>query len=206
MNIRNPLKVIYKGYLKDHGWLRSFFGRRAVNGRGEPIPWLMYSFIDYFLNLEDVGTRFKKMTFLEYGAGNSTIFFAKYFKTVTSIEHNRKWVEEVRKQLPKNAKIIYKKLDQGGNYSKAASATGKKYDLILVDGRDRINSLKESAKCLTSKGILILDNSDRPHYIEGRNQIKKKGFKELQFWGVAPGSHIKECTSVFYRKENIFGI
>jgi hypothetical protein len=206
MRIKNPFKIMYRGYLGDHGWLKSFIAQKAVNGRGEPIPWLMYSFIDYFLNLPEVQTRFKDLDFFEYGAGNSTIFFARFFKTVTSVEHNRRWVDEVKKNIPKNAKVIYKKLDISGEYSKAIRNTGKKYDMVLVDGRDRMNCLKQASKCLTPHGILLLDNSERDHYKEGKTYLKEKGFRELQFWGIPPGSNVKGCTSVFYKEENIFQI
>ena len=81
-----------------------------------------------------------------------------------------------------------------------------KFDIIIIDGRERVQTAKNSLHSLKRSGIIIWDNSDREKYKEGYQLLFEKGFKRLDFWGIAPGLHAETCTSIFYREENCFGI
>lgn len=57
-------------------------------------PWTSQAAIRIF---EKLLTR--QMTGFEYGSGNSTLFFARYLKQITSIEHNNVWYDIVKSKL-----------------------------------------------------------------------------------------------------------
>lgn len=88
--------------------------------------------------------------------------------------------------------------------------TDKKYHIIIVDqasDMDRNMALKLAGNYLTSDGVVILDDSERTEYTEGKACLNANGFGELGFVGLASTiSYYGKTTSVFYRDENVLGI
>ncbi|RZK66789.1 MAG: FkbM family methyltransferase [Pedobacter sp.] len=191
----------HKGYLASIGWFTAFDNHQAVDAHNQPIPWVTYSFIDFIK-----GRLNKDLTIFEYGSGNSTLFYAKNVKRVVSVEHDEAWFNKIVDQKATNAEMIFTKLETNGEYSKKANLLGEKFDLIIVDGRDRVNCCKYSVDALTEKGVLVLDDSEREVYDEARTFLKSKGYKELSFSGISPGLFYNKATSIFYRKDNCLEI
>ncbi|MCY1532239.1 hypothetical protein D9M68_675000 [compost metagenome] len=102
--------------------------------------------------------------------------------------------------------MIYCLLDTNGEYSKKAASLNEKFDIVIVDGRDRVNCCKHSLPALNEKGVIVLDDSERESYQEARTFLQKQGFKELSFSGISPGLFYEKATSVFYKAENCLGI
>jgi precorrin-6B methylase 2 len=191
----------HKGYLANIGWFKAFDSQQAVDANGEALPWVTYSFIDF---IKDRLNPTQKV--FEYGSGSSTLFYAKRVGKVVSVEHDENWYNKIRNTKPENAEMIFTKLEKGGEYSKKAVLLGEQFDIIIVDGRDRVNCCKESINALTPQGVLVLDDSERPEYNEAREFLKSKGFKELSFSGISPGLFYLKATSVFYKPENCLSI
>jgi hypothetical protein len=191
----------HKGYLDSIGWFRAFDNQQAVDGDGQPIPWVTYSFID-FIKLRLT----KDLSIFEYGSGNSTLFYAKNTRRVVSVEHDDAWFRKIVNQKADNAEMIFCKLDLTGEYSRKAASLDEKFDIIIVDGRDRVNCCKHSVNGLSDKGVIVLDDSERKNYNEARVFLKEKGFKELSFSGISPGLFYEKATSVFYKANNCLDI
>jgi precorrin-6B methylase 2 len=102
--------------------------------------------------------------------------------------------------------MIFCELHAGGQYSKMPASMGLKFDIIIVDGRDRVNCCLQSLTALTDQGVVVLDDSERENYTEAIHFFQKKGFKELSFSGISPGLFYRKSTSVFYRAENCLDI
>ena len=96
----------------------------------------------------------KNSIVLEYGSGESTIEIANLCKSVLSIEHNPKWYSIIKSQLPSNATIILKESNlpyidghadgtyqEFKDYIEAPLGYGK-FDIILIDGRARLECAK----------------------------------------------------------------
>lgn len=191
----------HKGYLSTIGWFTAFDTHQAVDQAGNPIPWVTYSFIDF------IKTRLNKnLTIFEYGSGNSTLFYAQRVKRVVSVEHDEAWFNKIVKEKAANAEMIFTQLETSGEYSKKASLLGEKFDVIIVDGRDRVNCCKHSVDALSANGVLVLDDSERETYQQARTFLTEKGFKELSFSGISPGLFYNKATSVFYKPDNCLGI
>ena len=191
----------HKGYLANIGWFTSFDNQQALDSNGEPLPWVTYSFIDF------IKTRLNKdLKIFEYGSGSSTLFYAKRVLKVVSVEHDETWYNKIVKSKPANAEMIFSKLERGGEYSKKAAALGEKFDIVIVDGRDRVNCCINSVKALTPSGVIVLDDSERKDYEKAVVFLKDAGFKELSFTGISPGLFYLKATSVFYKTDNCLGI
>ena len=191
----------HKGYLNSIGWLTAFDQRQPVDQDGNPLPWVTYSFIDF------IKTRLTKdMRIFEYGSGNSTLFYAQRVAKVVSVEHDEEWYKKIVQEKAANAEMIFTELVAGGEYSQKASLLGEQFDVIIVDGRDRVNCCKNSVGALTPSGVMVLDDSEREFYEPARTFLLEKGFKELPFTGISPGLFYNKTTSVFYKNDNCLGI
>lgn len=191
----------HKGYLSSIGWFNAFDTHQAVDESGNPLPWVTYSFIDFIKSRLN-----KNLTIFEYGSGNSTLFYAKRVKKVVSVEHDEAWFNKIVKEKATNAEMIFTHLEKGGEYSKKASSLDQKFDIVIVDGRDRVNCCKNSINALSENGVIVLDDSERPIYEEARTFLTENGFKELPFTGISPGLFYNKATSIFYKSANCLGI
>ena len=199
--LKSALWLAREGQLKEDGWFKSLRAGRCQNSNGEAIPWITYPAIAF------IEKRLKnEFSVFEYGSGASTKWWAARVKEVVSCEHDEEWAKIVEKDLPENASLLYLKLEYGGDYSKAVSAQKKLFDIIVVDGRDRVNCALNSYKSLRDGGVIIWDNSDRERYQEGIRTLETEGFKRIDFEGMAPLITAKSVTSIFYRKENCLEI
>ncbi len=195
------LSFNHKGYLNDIGWFRGFDSKSPVDGGGNPIPWVTYSFIDF------IKARLKKQhTVFEFGSGNSTYFYAKYAGIVISVEHDKEWFDKIVSTKPENAELIYCELVRDGDYCRVPIKLEETFDIIIVDGRDRVNCCRQAVKAVSETGVIVLDDSERESYREAITFLISKGFKELSFTGISPGLFYRKATSVFYRPDNCLDI
>ncbi len=199
--LRSLLSFGIKGYLAEIGWLKAFDQRSPVDENGDPIPWVTYSFIDFI----KPRLRHDQRVF-EFGSGNSTLFYAKYCGSILSVEHDRNWFDKIGSTMPENSRLIYQPLTPGGSYSQAPPDTGERFDIIIVDGRDRVNCCKNSIDALSERGVIILDDSERSKYAEAIDFLTGQGFRHIAFSGISPGFFYYKSTSVFYRDGNCLGI
>jgi hypothetical protein len=189
------------GYLKEIGWINSFNNQMPVDNDSNPIPWVTYGFIDFISNRLNTN-----MNIFEYGSGNSTLWYAKRVNSVDSIEHDQKWYEKIKHNMPHNVNINYIELVYGGDYSLFSQTMDRKYDIVIVDGRDRVNCIKNSIDSIKEDGVIVLDDSERTEYVEAINFLLDNNFKKIDFWGISPGLFYKKNTTIFYRDNNCLGI
>lgn len=105
---------------------------------------------------------------LEFGSGHSTLWYGEKVKEVVSVEHNPKWHKFVSNLLEekKLTNVDYKLVKRPYN-TVAENYPDGYFDLIIIDGRDRVKCIKSSLNKLKVGGYLIFDNSDRKRYKEG---------------------------------------
>ncbi len=199
--LRQLLSMNSSGYLKDIGWLNSFKNGIPLDKDSNPLPWVTYGFIDF------ISERLtKNMDIFEYGSGNSSLWYSKRVNSVTSIEHNKQWFEQIRKKMSKNININYQELIYGGDYSNYSNKIDKKFDIIIVDGRDRVNCIYNAVNSIRKDGVIVLDDSERIAYRKGVNFLLKNNFKKIDFWGISPGLFYKKNTTIFYQENNCLKI
>ena len=82
-------------------------------------------------------------------------------------------------------------------YLMSLPLSGQNYDLIIVDGMNRVLSGIIAAERLNTNGMIILDNSDRPMYFLLKQYLSECDFQEIPFVGPGPFNQYTWCTSVF---------
>lgn len=188
-------------YLHQTGWLRSLREEKPVDKNGAELPWMNFSVVAF---LQDRLT--KELELFEFGSGHSTLFFARLVKNVTSVECDEAWFKILKAKLPANAELWLEPANTDAGYCRAVHRQGRKYDVVIVDGTDRVNCLKQGLEALSDRGVMILDDSRREIYAEGISHVKARGFLALFFEGLKPSGTGTERTTIFYRRENCLGI
>lgn len=123
-----------------------------------------------------------RMRVFEWGAGRSTVFFARRCASVVAIEHKAKWHRRVAARLAqldiRNAEL---RLVPPGDPAALSGAGRAKpeyaayadailaspegaFDLICIDGRARVDCATNALPRLAPGGLLVLDNSEWPKY------------------------------------------
>lgn len=172
------------------GQARSIREKKPVDVDGNPIPWFTYPSIEYLNQLD-----LTDYDILEWGSGNSTIYFAKRAKSILTIEHNKEWYEDIKASFGSNVTYIFA---QDQEYIEYPKRVNKKFDLIIVDGINRFECLKEGIYLIKEKGLIIYDNSDR--HPEHCRFLRDRGFIQIDFHGFGPIVKFTTTTSLFLSK------
>ena len=188
--ILTPISFSYKT-----GHLHSSLKRKAVNPKGAPLPWYTYPAID-FLAAKD----FTGKSVLEFGAGQSTLWWAERAANVTSFESDRDWYNSLKPSLPDTVRLV-----ETDNHATELESTcnGDRFDLIIIDGLNRLVCAHKSLTLCRENGAIILDNSEGYWGPDGQYPIielfRRQGFQRIDFYGYAPGVILPACTSLFFK-------
>ena len=193
--------LVKNGYLKEEGWFRSFCSQSAVNALGEPIPWINYSMMHFLAPRlpEDI-------SLLEYGSGNSTLYWATKVKQVIAVEHHPAWIDYIRKQFSgiPNIQLLTAGADEG--YETAPIALNKKFELIVIDGVRRLECASRALDLLSEDGCILFDDTLFSEHRGVFEIMEKHGFKALRISGAKPIQNDHSEATIFYRPNNILGI
>lgn len=197
MGMGGTVQLHLESALKQDGWFKSYHSKQSIDQNGAPLPWYTYPFIEFLK--PRVKSNFEVF---EYGSGNSTRWYASRVKHITAVEHDVDWIRLIKPKLPANANLLERPL--GDSYVKAVKEG--RYNIVVVDGRNRVKCACFAADYLTQDGVIILDNSDREWYTPAKDYLAQKGFRRLDFIGMTPIVAIKTSTSVFYKDGNCLNI
>jgi tRNA A58 N-methylase Trm61 len=189
-------------YLVETGYIKSIKQFKPINRDGEPVPWMNYSFIDFLEPRLD-----QTMNVFEYGSGYSTLYLSGKVGSVTSVEFDKSWFKKMEKALQnrEQCELIYR--PDPSRYAEAIREyKDRRFDIIIVDGRDRKECIKHILPFLSEGGVVLLDDSWQSKFDEVFDFFQEKGFRELSFTGLKPGGMIVEKTTVFYRQNNVLNI
>jgi len=172
----------------EYGQQRSMIEHRAVDGSGNPIPWYTYPFIEYIscFKCSDVAV-------FEYGSGHSSFYWASRSRSVTSIEHDTEWMDIVSKKAPKNLKLLLRLTQEA--YVNAIREQKTQFDIIIIDGRWRLECAQTAASFLAPGGMIVFDNSD--WYPQACSVLREQGFFQCDFSGFGPVNNYTWTTSLF---------
>lgn len=209
------LLKVNSSYLIESGWMRSAREGKAVDRNGNPLPWLTYPFIQFIQPRLTTA-----LTMYEYGAGNSTLWFAQHVGSIRSVEHDAAWYEAIRRSMPPNVTLVHRAIATSLSYTELTymdfndvqpytediHEENRRYDLVLVDGVYRNRSIVNAGRAVSETGVIILDNVDYVEAREGIDYLLNRGFRRVEFWGMCPIVHHDSCTAVFYRDGNCLGL
>jgi len=133
----------------------------------------------------------KEQVVFEWGAGWTTLNFSKYVKEYYSVEHDFKWYIALSKKISKNVKLYYmppnrldlewfpvlkegryEDYDEGDYHSfkdylafvKVIGSLEKKFDIVLIDGRVRVDCAIEILPCLNMDAVVFIHDFERANY------------------------------------------
>lgn len=200
-------RLINSKYLVKTGLLGSWIipketGDFYYDEEQEINPWFGISMVDLLKKHLN-----KSLSVFEWGSGNSTLFWSEHVKKVVSVEYDKKWHEKLLEVVPDNVLLKYCELEYDGEYCRLILKEDGEFDIILIDGRDRVRCALNAVSKLKEDGIIIWDDSERKIYKPGIEFLKEKGFKQLELSSIGYGSPgAEQFTSIFYRGNNFCGL
>ena len=175
-----------------YGQWRSIRAIVPVRNDGTPLPWYTYPAIEYLSQFDLSDCRV-----FEFGAGNSSIFWAERAMGVVSVESDAKWFQFVRQRLMPNQQLLLRETQS--EYVRALAEQDGNFDFVVVDGKWRLACAEEAANALPDGGAIVLDNSDK--YPDVAHRLRDRGFFEIDFNGFGPINNYTWTTSIFLRAQ-----
>ena len=184
------------------GHFQSSLKAAAVTSSGAPIPWYTDPAIDFLR-----GRDFSQKLVLEFGGGNSSLWWALHAKRVCTFEGDLCWYSSLLEKCPKNLSLNYSPFLDTQNTCKYIRSTlienycSEKFDIVVIDGLCRFELISLAIDYLSDDGIIICDNSEGYGFFEG---FKGTSFSRIDFYGYAPGVYLPHVTSIFFRLDTKF--
>ena len=158
-------------------WISEYIFRLDTVNAG--YMWTSYPLHQFLHSLN-----LKNKNVLEFGSGGSTVFFLKRKANLITFEHSEFWIEKLKLRMGNRSKwkpylveYIGRENDQNGylKYIKnIQDIRDETLDIVLVDGRHRVECVRAVQSKLVPGGKIILDDSDRTAY--------KDSFEILKNW------------------------
>ncbi len=177
--------------LEQRGWLES--ARSGIPARaGQPYPLLTWPFVDFLESLDTA-----PFSMLEFGSGQSTLYFQQRFARVISIETNPEWHRKLEPAIDR-AKTSYLLMDEAAVI--AGAWRGASADFALIDCACNRLAVARQLLAPPSPPFIVLDNADwHPNTAQ---LLAGGGYFEIPFWGLKNGEDWESCTSLFVRPES----
>ncbi|MBW3042437.1 hypothetical protein [Prochlorococcus marinus] len=191
LNPHTKLNFFYK-YLDDVDIFQCENSNEIMKVNGSAIPLLTNSFINWFET-----QAWSNYNFLELGSGSSTLYFANFFKSITSYETNEKWYQNLLSEIPNSVNLV--KCDSIISALKADNIHS--YDVLLIDSAQSRSNVSRYIVEKKFNGLIFFDNSE--WYRNSINIIKSLGYVEIPFFGIRPIEDWVACTSVLVKTSDI---
>jgi CheY-like chemotaxis protein len=147
----------------------------------------------------------------EFGGGGSTLWLADLGAQVTVAEHDPEWFEVLREQLGDTVVTLLSEPSTEGTIGSAkmpgkffddyvgliAGQPDEHFDLVIVDGRARVECGLAAMSKIRPGGLLLLDDSHRPRYEPLRQALS--GWSRTDYRGLKIGSDEVEQTSTWIK-------
>lgn len=140
------------------------------------------------------------MRILEWGSGGSTVFFAEKDVNVICIEHDASWVKLLETELTRRnlrAQVTINQIDLTANYVDVADQLSGSFDLVIVDGRRRVECVNKAHSRVVPGGWMVLDDSDREAYSPAYGQLA--GWHKLVLKGPRRETKVDPQTTMWQR-------
>ena len=119
----------------------------------------------------------KPSRILEWGPGESTLLMEKLRPKakILSLEHQKVWYKKWVNHfgVEGNVLLLLSEASEEDRSDKEwreytnPTYSDMKFDLIFIDGRERVKCLEFAKKVISDKGVVILHDSERGEYAEG---------------------------------------
>ena len=164
----------------------------------DPGPWITYSAIRWLQTFLH-----PRMRVFEWGAGQSTVWFAQRVHSIITVEDDPSWFRQVMDQIGEagvlNAQVnlIQPSEDLGWDlYAGAIDGYEIPFDLIYIDGhlKSRLFCAGHAIRAAGENTVILLDNSDTT--LEAAALLKGWAAEYATFYGAGSGK--QEWETTFY--------
>lgn len=160
------------------------------------MPWLPYA------ATEALTPRARAATVFEYGGGGSTLWLGARAARVTTVEHDQQWYDALTRATANldNVTVLLRSLDSVGDPSYASAIDDYDdscFDIVIVDGRERVECVRRAMSKVVPGGVLVLDDSERPKYGPARTILA--GWSSHDYFGLVPCKDRPGTTTIFTR-------
>jgi len=160
---------------------------------GRPIPWYTYPAIEYLSHID-----FSELKVLEYGSGNSSLWWTERCQELVSIENDQEWYKKIQTtggKVPNFSHVLETRENAYVHQQELSTA-----NIVIIDGAYRskcANAFIAACQDESSKlAMLIFDNSDwYPNAIKALHDAL--GWVQVDFHGFGPINNYTWTTSVF---------
>ncbi|MFM9997409.1 MAG: SAM-dependent methyltransferase [Betaproteobacteria bacterium] len=176
-----------------YGQFRTMREWSCVDAYGRPIPWYTYPAIEYLSHID-----FSGMRVLEYGSGNSSLWWLGRCREVTSIENDPVWHARISLQAAGKPGLHYRLERTEQAYVQQSGL--REAQVVVIDGVHR--SRCADAFVLACRDgpsaamMLIFDNSD--WYPKTIQKLRDSlDWLQVDFHGFGPINRYTSTTSIF---------
>lgn len=149
--------------------------------------------------IDDLLQKLKPQHCLEWGSGNSTVYFSKRssIKSWLAIEHDGNILDYLQNKLPQKVQTVW--ILEGDSYADCVQRSHRKYDFILIDGLDREKCLQNALKIVSPNGFILLHDAGREEY---QGMIKKYKGEKLCDGEIPEGEYYAHRGLAIFRSSN----
>lgn len=152
--------------------------RRRDKPTDPDMPWLPPDAVAY---LDGLLSERSGAKVLEFGCGGSTVWFSRHAAEVLSFEHDPEWHRKISERLI-GAEHVALRLAPRPYYDQIDALPAGYFDVVLIDGRDRLECARHAIRVLAPTGVLLFDDMNRTRYVIA-NKIFA-GWPRRDFFGV----------------------
>ena len=190
LNPKSKLDFFYR-YLENIGIFESKEGE-IVTVNSNPIPLLTNTFLNWFETQS-----WSDLNLLEFGSGGSTLYFSKFFRSVTSYETNLEWYNQLIKEVPLSVNLY----QTDSISSSLQNVNTDNFDVILIDCAENRANLSKILVNKNYKGIIFHDNAE--WYRNSINILRSVGYYEIPFFGIKAVDDHVASTSLLIKESNM---
>jgi Glycosyl transferase family 2 len=177
------------------GHFRSSLKMAAVDKDGAPIPWYSYPCIDFLKHRPYEGR-----VILEFGGGQSTLWWARRASRVVTLEGDRAWYERIARTMPSNVELHHVDDDNPASCAQQVQEVLQRssydtYDVIVIDGLWRTEMIDIAMRFVADEGMIVCDDA---HGYAIQESLLRHGFHRVDFFGYSPGVVLPKVTSIYF--------
>lgn len=149
-----------------------------------PVPFLSSEATQFLDSITSAG-----MDVIEFGGGNSTLWFLNKSVNLTTVESDERWASHIMSAAKRayDSDVIESQFRLHTLRNEAAlsflnAQTDNSFDIAFIDsgeGIDRLMFLERVVSKMRQSGWICLDNSDVPWHREGKKMMSKYACKQV---------------------------
>lgn len=179
-------------YLASRGQTDSVRFGIPVDRNNSSIPWFTYPFIDFLEDMDLQG-----LNVLEFGAGQSTLYWQRKGCSVLSFELDLEWHKRIKEQTSSTVSLHHLKTTRDAT---ELVRQAPNLDIAVIDAKDRLECARMVTANRSEQPLIILDNAD--WFPKTAAYLREQGFTEIRFKGPGPINSYSWCTTLFLPQGN----